>query len=470
MQSAWKVGALVVGFTGCVLGAYAVLGRSIFAESKDGYSAKFVDAGGVVSGAPVMLSGVNVGQVVKVQLAGASEAVVSFEIKKGIELPKGTIAEIPNSLIGIGDRPILLKPPVTASGQPLEVGSVLPGKMTSPLESMAPESGETIKALTATLKATQALLEDQKLKSDVQNLLVTSNKTAAEFGALAANLSSVVTQNQASLRSTLLKANQMMADLSQATAVIAKVASSGEMEGKINRIMDEMNSTMMASTALINDLKKTVNDPELQKPMKDILANTATMTETGTRIANNAEVMTKNGITLSEKAIEIAEKASKLADELSGVLQKFDKTLGSVAGIGQSSGLGKGMGYETTVTRETSPGRFRTDFEANLPMKGENLYLGIYDAFEGNKLIAQVGRPSNSRTEIRYGVYASKPGLGVKYSLAPGSIIRGDLFDVNKPRLDLRASFSLNKDMTGWIGVERIFNRAAPSIGIGIRR
>lgn len=469
MQSAWKVGMLVLGFAASLVGAYAVLGRSLFAEPVDQYQAVFADAGGVVAGSPVMLSGVRVGQVASVRLTGPRTATLELALKMGTPVPQGTQAVIASSLIGIGDRPIELRAPEGSTAL-LSPGATLQGAMQSPLESLAPESRETLQALNATLKATQGLLEDQKMRGRVVDLLESSNKTVTEFGVLASQINKVVAQNQGEVQAALMKAGKMLDDLSVATQAVARIAGDGKMEGKVTALLDEMNATMKQSNALVADLRKTVNDPELQGPVKEILANTKTMTESGTKIASNAEEMTKNGITLSEKAIEIADKASKLADELSSVLKKFDQALGSVAGIARPGGGISNIETQATLTRETNPGRFRTDFEAKIPFRNDSFTIGMYDAFEGNKLIAQFGRPVNPNLNLRYGVFASKPGVGVDFRLAPAAWLRGDLYDVNDPRFDVRARIDFNRDLNGWLGIERIFERPAPSFGIGIRR
>ncbi len=470
MQSAWKVGLLVVGFVACFVGAYAVLGRSVFAQKTDSYQAVFKNAGGVVTGAPVMLSGVRVGQIGPVRLESANRAIVDLQLDEGTKVPEGTKAVIAGSLIGIGDRPIELVPPET-SAPALAPGSQIPGYILSPLESLAPESQATLNALNDTLKATQELISDQEMKGQLVNLLESSNKTITEFGSLAAQMNKFVGTNSGQVQVALSKSAKMLDDLSVATQAVARIAGDGKLEGKMLGLVDEMNATLKQSNALVADLRKTVNDPELQGPMKEILANTQTMTESGTKIATNAETVTKNGVTLSEKAIEIADKASKLADELSGVLSRLDKALSGVAGLGGTAAGGlKGIETSAVVTRESNPGRFRTDFEVKVPAGEESYHIGLYDAFEGNKLIAQIGRPFSTNAVLRYGIYASKPGLGVDYRIAPGTSLRGDLFDVNRPRLDVRARFDFNRDLSGWLGIERIFDGTAPSFGIGIKR
>ena len=57
MQGAWKVGLLVLAFVGLLIGAYAILGRTLYGQKSNIYYAEFDDAGGVSAGTPVLKIG-----------------------------------------------------------------------------------------------------------------------------------------------------------------------------------------------------------------------------------------------------------------------------------------------------------------------------------------------------------------------------------------------------------------------------
>lgn len=468
MDGAWKVGGLVLGFVALLVGAYATLGRSLFAEKTASYSAVFADAGGVTEGSPVLLSGVRVGQVAKVSLTADSQAELQLAIVEGTTIPQGTEAILATSLVGIGDRPVQLVPPAQPSGS-LPPGSKIVGRIKGPLEGMFPDTTETMSELTATLKATRELISDQGMKQRVETLMDSTNTTITQFGALAARMDGMIGENQGTLRQTLLQASKIMTDVSTTSAQIAKIATSGKLEGKTYALLDEMTASVKESQALIGDLRATINDPQMKESMNAILSNTEKMTDSGTRIASNAEVMSKNGITLTESANEIAAKASKLVDELSELLKKVDGAVGSFAGAGAASNL-RSEGAEMRFIRETDPGRFRAEAEFGFGIGKDVYHIGVWDAFESNKLIAQTGTKFSDQLELRYGVYASQLGLGVHYQIAPGFKIRGDVFDVNEPRFDLRAGIRVSKDANVWLGLDRVFSRTSPTIGFGIRR
>ncbi len=78
----------------------------------------------------------------------------------------------------------------------------------------------------------------------------------------------------------------------------------------------------------MDNLNAFVTDPKLRQPINETLDNTAKITDTGTRIAANTEVISKNGIIMSHKAIEIEDKAKGLEDDAKGVLNHLNSVFG----------------------------------------------------------------------------------------------------------------------------------------------
>jgi ABC-type transport system involved in resistance to organic solvents, periplasmic component len=135
MASATKVGAFVVAFVVLLAAAFALLRKSVFEPPVDRYVAEFADAGGLSTGAGVLLAGVVVGSVESVELAGSDKARVGLALRRGVQLPVGTEALLPASFISIGDQRLSLVPPPEAAGV-LPPGSAIRGRRGSALEGL----------------------------------------------------------------------------------------------------------------------------------------------------------------------------------------------------------------------------------------------------------------------------------------------------------------------------------------------
>ena len=480
MQSASKVGLLLVVFVGLFIGAYAVLGKSLFAPKADTYFATLSDAGGITQGTRILMAGVDIGTVSTIALTSPTEAKLTLSIVPGTKIPSGSSVLLPTSFIGFGDTSINIVPPESFGNTLIQPGTTLPGRKASALDGVLPDSKTTINELNRTMVAMRKLLEDQKMQNRVSDLLATTNKTLTQFGNLAANANQVVAKNQASIAQAIQAAAAAVQDVHKVTIKVAELVQSGKLQKDAVAIMDRVKVISEHANELLVSMNKLVNDPKLRDPINQSVANVADITNTGKTIAANTAEMTKNGIaitenvstiskkaiTLTDKATEIASKASQIEDQLKGVLDK-------VGGFFNKAPNTKDLPQITTemnLFRQSHPGYWRTDFGISVPIKDSTLHLGLYDAFESDRLTAQLGRSVTSTFGYRYGVYASKPGLGVDFRLAPRLSLRGDAWDINDPRLDLRASYELGNGFLGWFGVDRVLKDNAITFGVGVRR
>lgn len=468
MQGAARVGLFVVGFIALIFGAYAVLGRTLGGPKPVEFTARFPNAGGIAAGAAVQLAGVKIGVVDRVELVpegGVPTARVVMAIDPGVAIPAGSQAVVPQSLIGFGSNPVQIVPPPTPSGNLQPAGEPLVGRLASPLEAALPEFKPTLENLNKTLVKTQELLGDQQLKKQLGDLLVSSKQTADRFGRLAASLDATLLANRPNIDKAARDAQGAMAAIRETTERVAKLAASGKLEKEATALLQELNAAAKRGSQLMASLDGFVNDPDLRRNLTQTTENVASITDSGTRIAQNAEKISANGVVLSERAIELSNQASTLVEDVNTVVRRVDRLFSRVPG---GTRLPK-ISTDMSLTRSQDPGRWRTDLNVRAQLGDTALHLGMFDAFETNKVNLQLGRPLGAG-ELRYGVYASKPGVGVDFPLATRLGLRADLFDINRPRFDLRARYEFGDGVYGWFGVDRVFEKNVPAIGIGIRR
>lgn len=477
MGNAFRVGLFVCVFAGLLLGAYAILGRSMFAPKTYPVYAEFADAAGVTSGAQVLFAGVKVGHVDEVGLLNG-KARVKLMMQDGFSIPGNVEAFLPMSLIGIGDRQIELI--AAAPAGTLTPNQVLKGSLKSPLEAFAPDSGKTLEEVNKTLASMRGLMEDQDLKRGLVQVLEQGQETAKSFGQLANRMDGLIAQNQGMLAATMKNANRAVAngadiaaDLRRASKQLAAYAESGKMQGSIDGLLGKMSTTLDNGNGMIADMRNLLNNPANKEQLNAMIANAKLMSDSGVQIAKNAEVITAKGSTLADEFITISKKASVFADEANDLLKTIKKKVenlpNSIGGMGAGLALGA-IETNADLFRETRPNRWRMEVGAKIPLKNRNIHIGLYDALESNKLTAQLGVPLGKNAEARAGMFAGKAGIGVDYKFASGLRLKSDLFDLNKPRFDLKANFGISKDISGWVGVERLFGRNSPTIGIGIRK
>ena len=473
MQGAAKVGLLVLVFVALLYGAYAILGRTLSRGAYNTYYADFADAGGASEGAKVLMAGVQVGSVSKVVLVSPRLARVTLEIQKEVSVPQGSQAVIPTALIGLGDNSIQITPPEKPAPGNLPPGSTLVGVRTGALDNILPNTKETVAEVNKTLAATRKLLEDTDLKKKVTMLLDTSNKTLEQFKVLAGHTDAVLAQSTPSIKNAMRDATLTMAEIRRGTVMLTKLIEEGKFQGKALALLDKLNKSASDADTLVRNINSYVADADMKQSIKATAANAATVSDSATRIAASGEKIAANGEKIAENGVVMSQKAIELETKASDLLEDVKKAVGNITGF-FNKGTGKPSLPKLTVNmdllRETRPNHWRTDIGAKVGIGDSNLHLGIFDAFESNKLVAQIGKPLGPNGEYRYGIYASKPGVGVDYRLAPRLFLRGDLFDINSPRFDLRARYEFGNGFVGWLGVEKILDKNAPTIGVGFRK
>ena len=418
MGNATKVGVFVVAFVAMLYAGYTFVGKSLFAAKTVKYFAKFSDAGGINQGSRILMAGVSVGTVEKIELVSPTEAKLTLSVKPEIKIPDGTVAELPTSLTGFGEQVLIL--------------------------------------------------------------MASTTKTMDKFGETAGSVNNLIVTNQTQLNQSLASATKSMKNIEVLTAELSKMAKTGKIQGDLEATLTNVKNASEQGNKMLAELNKIVSDPDLQASLKGSSANIKTMTDSGVKMAENGEVIAKNIEMASKdfpeistkindlmsKANEIATKISKIADDVNGAVGKVATTLAK----GPSSPFGN-METRFDLLQESNPNFIRTDFTAVFPQSsGDNFQLGMFNAFETNQLIAQYGKKIDDRTQIRYGIFASKPGIGVDYSLSQRTSLRADVFSLNDPRFDLRFRHELGKGVFGWVGMNRVFGDNAPVFGFGIRR
>lgn len=473
MQGAAKVGFLVVVFAVLLYAGYAVLGKAFNRVKTSIYYAEFTDAGGAVSGTGVMMAGVHIGSVKKVELTSPTVARLTLEIDEAVKIPIGSEARIGGSLIALGSSPIQVVAPKTPTKGYMQNGDTMKGVKGSPIDSFLPEEGkETIRQLNLTLAATRKILENQTLQTKLSKLIDNTSVTLEKFGKLAdqaqgliAQTHGMVSQDQPMIASAMKNASLAMSDIRKSTQMLAQLIQSGKYQNESLALLKQLNETAAKADSLMSNLNNFVSDPKLQTDLKDTMSNVNKMTDSGTRIAANTEQISKNGITLSQKAIELADKANAIADEAKAALEKIS---GFFTRGGTKPTLPK-VEAHLDLLRQTDPAHWRTDLYGRFDVGKGFVDAGLYDAFESNKVILQMGE-SFHLGDFRYGIYASKPGVGVDFHVAPRVSLRTDLFDINKPHFDFRTQFDFGNGIVGWLGLEKIFDRNAFVAGVGIKR
>lgn len=462
MSAAFRVGLLVIAFFVLIIVAYTFLGIHFFGPKQNTYYAKLSNSGSVTEGNRITLLGIKVGQVRSVKLEDAHYVLMTLAIDHNIHIPEGSILKIKSQLVGLGEPEVMIEPSEKNQAT-LPPGSFLKTEESSAYSSILPGADQVLSELTKTLAAARSIFENPLLQEQMISILGAAQNAAKQFSHLAEDLDAHLDVTAADFHLAATKLMPTLNHLATISSSISKLAK----EGEFTKVFQEVEHLMVTSRSMVQELKSTLSSPKIKTPLENSLQNVDQITETGKKIASNAELISKNGIVFSDKAIEVVEKASKLEDDAKTLLKKFNSTFDQFLG---KTKLGKIETHADVVYQTKKNKKLRSDVGFIIPFGGQKYQLGLYSAFEKNRLILQKIEPLGQNADLRYGVYAAKPGIGVDLTLSPGLYLSSDLYGLNKLHLNMHTEISVKDGFTLWAELNDIFRQNVPGFGIGYRK
>ncbi len=244
--------SIVVGLAGTIW-----LARGGLASGYPLY-ARFPWGAGLKNGQPVLLAGVNVGFVRKVELIPNGTLLVTFSVNKEYEVPVGTTATVePNGIFG--DQLIALTPHAVVSSYHVK-GDTIPTGEGSPsvadLLSKADSIAGDVRGMTAELNS-EYVAEGgfRELRETTRDLA----KLVSQLGTIAAEQSRELSQTQAQLRATLAAVDPAVVDSTlrnfrTSSENLAELSASlEETRAQVGRVLAKVDSGDGAAARLLND-------------------------------------------------------------------------------------------------------------------------------------------------------------------------------------------------------------------------
>jgi phospholipid/cholesterol/gamma-HCH transport system substrate-binding protein len=232
---------------------------------QDSYTmrAEFEDAGGVVSGNPVRLKGVNIGTVQSVDLNQETQRVeVVFRVSEGVKIPEGSYADVTGFSALSGVRLTIVPGP--SSNPALPAGATLAGPpkgdILERLSDQAPVlASKADSVLTNANTAASALgqqLDDPN--SDLRRLIADLRQTAT-------NLKGMTQAEESALRATIRNLEAISQDLEGFTGTdedTLKANNLGKTMARLNRSLAKLDTNLAqleATTANLSEMSRKMN-------------------------------------------------------------------------------------------------------------------------------------------------------------------------------------------------------------------
>ncbi|HLK61259.1 MAG TPA: MlaD family protein [Chthonomonadaceae bacterium] len=450
----------------------------------------FTDTEGLQAQSVVRMRGVPIGEVAKVELDPATlKPYALVSIKKTIRIPNNYKFSVASGLL-ITTAQLQVSPP---SEPDTEVHPPYPDDNTavvtaeSPagtLASLSPELSELLKNLNKSVKELDTKELSRKLDKaynkvdgvldQTKILMETATKTATAANAVIADpkLKQTLVLTLENLKDTSSNAKLMTAELrSDLDDLVASNKDNITNFGKkLNDLLSHVDSTLVDADAVVQKLTEQVSDPRFQQSLQETADLARTTLSRFNQIASDLHELTGDPELRNDLRQTVANLRSA-TDQGQEAIQKVNALLGNLTGTAgkvKAPRLPK-VELVSNISEQLSPSRLRLDVDGRFHFgKSDLVDIGLYDLGQNTRLNLQAGNQLTDSLLVRYGLYASKIGVGTEYQVTPEFGLRGDLWDTSRPRLDVKGLLRVNKSASIWFGSDSLFDHPIPIIGVQI--
>lgn len=454
---------------------------------------RFLDTRGLSRQSVVRMQGVAIGEVTRIDLDthGTPPFMpeVRLAIKKEYNIPADSHFDIVSGIL-ITTPQLQVTPGSSANALPRDNTALVINRSVplGVLASLSPELAgslsnldKTVKTLNAKMgvtfdKLNNTLDSTKPILKHTDEFIVTARDAAASAKSIVADPNTKV-QLQAVLANFRKVSEDAAVTSTQLSSYVKELTNkkSGPVErltSKLNDVLGHIDSTLDSADAVVNKLTEQVTDPRFQQSLQETTELARTTLARFNQIATDLHELTgdpklQNDLKLTVSNLrETTDKSQQVVDKFNTLLNKF---LGGDSGAKARLRL-PSISLTSDISEQFAPSHLRLDINGRFSLGGKNeAYLGLYDLGGDTRLTAQAGDRVTPDLTLRYGLYASKLGVGADYQLNRDTQFRADLWNTNQPRLDLRSSFRVNNSASVWIGADSLFRRTVPIVGVQLK-
>jgi phospholipid/cholesterol/gamma-HCH transport system substrate-binding protein len=314
----------------------------------------------------------------------------------------------------------------------LAEGETIRGADTVTLDQLMPQASQLLMQLQTTVAALNSVLGDKRMLTAMRNSMENTELATRQAAALAKDFRSIAAENSDELNAALTHAAKASADFAAFAANMRKVLDQGG-SNDIKAILDSGKVAAGNLAQASEKLKALASDQEMTSDLKASLSNLRKTSE-------NAQVLT----------------------------EKLSRVLGGHPG--QRPQL-RTESPTLDVFRNFSEGKFRMDYNVTVPVGKNRFYrLGLLGLGDSTRLNLQAGRVLDNKTRLRYGLFASRLGVGVDRKLTGRTSLQADLYGLNDVELEVKGRYDLRDDWGLWLGTDDLLDNRSLLLGVQYRK
>lgn len=442
--------------------------------------ALFDNAQKLQRGADVRMAGVKIGLVADTTLTRDAKARVDMLIRKDIRIPKDSVARITTGSF-IGEYYVEIEP--GKSRAMLQSASRIRSKSSITPDELIKGASEALQTLQASMKRINALFAGERLPGLIEDTVASLDKAAKSAANLILQAQMLLEDVSPEIRETIKNARQASASAATATATVRDMIREDvrpnieSLLANANRLLENLNTAVGNVEALIESYKK--GGVEFNETLVKAKTTLETINEAAIQAREMLGKLNEASTSIKELATDEELKANirktiQNVSEVSGQLKETVEAIGRRLGtrVPPSAEIIRRVpeyGVTLNALANTSRGESRFDAYYTFLHNSEFYRIGGYDIGENTKLIAQGGTLLGQRVSFRYGIYASRVGVGCDYLLGQRGLLSADFYRPNDLRLEMRGTVRVRDWLGLYFGTNDLLHRENRDLLVGLQ-
>ncbi len=439
LSPAVRVGILVFLAIVAFVAVFLFLRGFTFSRNRYNVTVTYDNALGLIQGAEVRMAGVPIGRVASVSLTEDQRARVVLDINRKYCIPRGSRFVIQTGVL-ISQQFIEVFPN-RDENVCIGDGAEIEGEMPVRIEELLPRAQEVLDNLATVTADIKDLFGGEAFQRDIRQSVANIASATARLDQTLAAIGGTVVRSQDDIDAIVGNLRIASQNVRSMTADLAAFAGEAELKENVRGSVASARRSAEALERVVSSVERTassveslVTDPEFQDDIRS---------------------------TVSE--------ARQAAEEAREAIGRVNRIFG---GGGRRSGVDiPTRGLNIDMLYVPDDGRIRAEVSTSIPLSDNRfLELGLYDLGVSNKIILQAGQPLSSRTDLRYGLYASRLGVGLDHSFGARTFGRLDLYDTERLKLNARAGYRVSDSASLLLGVDNLFGENKATLGVQLAR
>ncbi|MCX8052527.1 MAG: MlaD family protein [Armatimonadetes bacterium] len=480
IRSEAKVGMIVfVGILALIV-VYWFLGGLSLRASTYPLHAVFDNAQKLQRGADVRMAGVKIGVVRDTKLTERVKARVEMLIENGCMIPADSVARITTGAF-LGEYYVEIVP--GRSRKVIRPGNKLASASSTTPDELIEGASEILRSLKGSVKGINAIMADNKLSMKIHRALDALNRaveSAAELAEASSALVKQVAPDVAATISNAKKASQSAANVGTNVERLVRDDLRPKLNSLlagINKLAEDLDKAAQESQELIEAYRS--GGPALEKALTKAEKTIETIEAAADQAREMLTKLNEASTSIKELATDEQIKADlkKTIHNVSEVSGQLKETVRLVTnklapGAGPSPEAKQKVpeyGLTFNALANTSAGQSRFDAYYTF-IHGKEFYrVGGYNIGENSQLIGQGGYPIGSGGAFRYGIYASRVGIGYDQRIGKTGLLSIDLFRPNDPQMEVRTTAKVGDWLGVYLGTNNFLKSENRNLLIGIQ-